>query len=175
MKKIIVATALALALTGAAFASNPTPAAATACPQAACPATQACRQDAPRFNPFDGIQLTNDQQTAINNLNEQQRQNRENARSERRQERRDRSEAARTQRDQCRRDYLTSLKGILTPEQYVTFLENCFVNVQPGRPEGNRPERQGRAARDGRRVRQNAQPAQATQVAQPAQAAQPAN
>lgn len=152
MKKIIVASALTLALTGAAFAANPntaaTPAAPAANAQTVCPEARNCRTEAPRFNPFDGIQLTDDQQTAITNLNAQQCQNRENARAERRQ----RAEAARTEGNQSRRDYLTSLKGILTPEQYVTFLENCYVNAGPGRHEGNKPRRQERADRNGRRM-----------------------
>ena len=53
-----------------------------------------------RFNCFEGLNLTAEQQSAIKNL---------------------------CSSENPRRKYLTGLKKILTPEQYVVFLENSFV------------------------------------------------
>ncbi|MDE6279619.1 MAG: Spy/CpxP family protein refolding chaperone, partial [Paramuribaculum sp.] len=47
-----------------------------------------------------------------------------------------------TKRIDARKDYLAKVKDILTPEQYVQFLENSFVNAMPqmsGRNKGIKP------------------------------------
>lgn len=164
MKKFIVAATLAAGLLSAAGASAARP----QCPvnanrEAAVLANrpgdtcaQACRQ--PRFNPFEGIELTADQQTAIQNLNNTTCQNRQNARNERR----ERNEATRESRLQSRRDYLAQLKQILTPEQYVSFLENSYLNPRAG---ADNKARDGRRGRDSRAERRSSRQSAATQSA----------
>lgn len=156
MKKIIVAATLAAGLISAVGASAAKPTTATTATRqvAACAQTVAdtCNRacPAPRFNPFEGIELTADQQTAIQNLDNSRRQNRESARRDGRNERQERRDAARAARSQERRDYLAQLKTILTPEQYVTFLENSYLNA-PAPPQPGRDGRRGHDARHDRR------------------------
>lgn len=83
--------------------------------------TQQCKKeccdkakcDSKCLNPFEGITLTADQQAKLDVL----KSNKE----------------ARPDRRQMKREYLAKVKEILTPDQYVVFLENSFVNT-PMRP-----------------------------------------
>ncbi len=84
--------------------------------------TQQCKKeccdkakcDSKCLNPFEGITLTADQQAKLDVL----KSNKE----------------ARPDRRQMKREYLAKVKEILTPDQYVVFLENSFVNKTPMRP-----------------------------------------
>lgn len=70
---------------------------------------------------FDGIQLTDAQKAqlkAIPTPGKKQADRQQKAREERAK-----------QRKADRLEYLASVKAILTPEQYVQFLENSFVNA----------------------------------------------
>ncbi|MDO4319358.1 MAG: hypothetical protein Q4C34_02170 [Bacteroidales bacterium] len=87
---------------------------------------------------FAGLNLTTEQQTALDALKP--------ARPERGQ-RRD-STATRPDPRQARRDYLAGVKQILTPEQYVVFLEN--VVVEQGTP-GVKGHRNDMRRKEGRR------------------------
>ncbi len=165
MKKIIVAAALAAGLlcTTGVSAKNPNARnlnrQVATCAQTADSCTGQRPDGAPRFNPFEGITLTTEQQTAIDNLQNQRRQARETARRDGRQERDQRQQAARENGQQERRDYLNQIKGILTPEQYVTFLENSFLNAPGPRDRdghrGHDMRREGRDRREARRVQGN--------------------
>lgn len=62
------------------------------------------------MDPFTGIDLTPEQRAAVDSLRVNQRQSR------------------RQMQEQTRREYLQRMKEILTPEQYVQFLENQAVN-----------------------------------------------
>lgn len=104
-----------------------------------------------RPNPFAGMELTAEQQTALQDLNQsRQQQRRQRVQSD---------STARAQRkeagQQSRRDYLNQVKGILTPDQYVVFLENIVVE-QPmqGRHARMQQGRQGRQDGQGQRQRQ---------------------
>ena len=76
-----------------------------------------------RMDAFDGIQLTDAQKAGLEVLNNTgaQKANRNDS-------------TARANRRQARRDYVKGVKNILTPDQYVVFLENIVVeNAQlPG-------------------------------------------
>lgn len=87
---------------------------------------------------FQGIQLTPEQQTALQALDQQRASQRTDsaARAQQRQGNQRPDSAAMAQRRQARldsrRSYLDGVKNILTPEQYVVYLENCYM-MQPGR------------------------------------------
>lgn len=72
-----------------------------------------------RVSPFDGLNLTADQQTKLQEL-------RGKYKPESPQER------AKKAREQ-RKDMLKDIKSVLSSEQYLQFLENNFIN-NPGRP-----------------------------------------
>lgn len=83
---------------------------------------------------FDGIQLTDAQKAGLKALNEQQQAKRaemkaqkESAKAEAKQQRKAQDSTMRAARSQSKRDYLNGVKAILTPDQYVVFLENIVV------------------------------------------------
>lgn len=92
---------------------------------------------------FDGVNLTADQQSKLETLRADCKAGREKCIADRRAAR----EQARANREQDKRDRLNKVKGILTPEQYVVFLENIVVSDAP--KYGHRPN----AYHNGRGVR----------------------
>ena len=81
--------------------------------QSTCCDSTICHQRPARqiaMDPFTGIDLTPEQRAAVDSLRVNQRQSR------------------RQIQEQARREYLQRMKEILTPEQYVQFLENQAVN-----------------------------------------------
>lgn len=80
---------------------------------------------------FEGITLTTAQQTKLNQLKE----SRMKKAGERQQDKAKASRERRESRDSVaraeRKQYLSEVKSILTPDQYVTFLENIAVNDGP--------------------------------------------
>lgn len=93
----------------------------TSCEQAECKQV-AC--------PFENLNLTDAQKVKIKALNEKRRAQAKDAREKKNAVQRDGAK-------QCRADYLAELKQILTPEQYVKYLENAYS-------EGGRPMPQGK-------------------------------
>lgn len=86
-------------------------------------------------NAFEGIALTPDQQSKLDALKAKCKANKEKCKADKKAAK----EQARADRKQAKRDYLNQVKSILTPDQYVVFLENIVVSdgVRPGgRPEG---------------------------------------
>lgn len=101
----------------------------------------------PQYNPFEGLNLTDAQQSKLKDLGcpfgkgdkkgctdgqqckpgEKKGQNGQNGQNARP----SREEMAKKMLD-ARKDYLVKVKQILTPEQYIQFLENNFVN-RPGK------------------------------------------
>lgn len=136
MKKKFATIALALiaALGIGAMAQTPAPACGKAekgrC-EKAMKGPRACNDSLEAVMLFEGITLTPEQQTKINALKAERKQNMEACRAENKQACKERMDA----RKQCRRDYLAKVKDVLTPDQYVVFLENMVVN----RPAGPRP------------------------------------
>ncbi len=116
-------------------------------PCAECPAPENCNPDSCNFGPFEGLNLTTEQQNKLKALKE----NAGKERKDRKEFSKEDRKAARAQADSLRRaeqlNYLNSIKEILTPEQYVQFLENMVVN-RPDGPNGGKDFR-----RDDRRMR----------------------
>ncbi len=87
-------------------------------------------------NPFEGLNLTQEQQTKIDALKAECKTRCDKAKADKKERRAERASQQRTNRA----DMLAKLKGILTPEQYVKFLENNFVNQRDNMPrKGDRP------------------------------------
>lgn len=116
MKKSIIALAVLIAssFSISAFAQ---------CPKAAKCGTDSCASACETVL-FEGITLTPEQQTKIKSLKESAAKERSaKAKADR---------LAKTDaRKDARKDYLKNMKEILTPDQYVIFLENAFV-TNPG-------------------------------------------
>ncbi len=114
------------------------------------------RPDRQRPNPFEGITLTADQQSKLEALNKECHKNDSVARSTEKQRREDMKKANREKgmemmkaRQQQKRDYLNKIKAILTPEQYVTFLENKVLNMPVVKDKMNRGDKQKKDRKDG--------------------------
>ncbi len=119
MKKNIITMAIAIAaLCGIpAIAQTPQTAqcARQECTKPDCNKTRCDRKDdCRRSDPFAGITLSDQQKTALDALKPAKG---------------DRADKQRTDRRQSRRDYINGVKNILTPDQYVIFLENMVVEM----------------------------------------------
>ncbi len=87
-----------------------------------CPKTETCpTNQRGTLACFDGLNLTADQKTKIEQFTKECREQCTRDNKTARAERRDNAAKFRTER-------LAKIKEILTPEQYVKFLENNFVN-----------------------------------------------
>ena len=120
-KKIFAAVLLTIASIPCAtiFAQQPTS------NTGACTAEGNCLQQQKKaFCPFDGLNLSADQQTKLKALADQRKADREKAKAERKQEKKD----LRTEMKGRRAEYLAQIKAILSPEQYIQFLENEYLN-----------------------------------------------
>lgn len=110
-----------------------------------------CAKDACKGgNAFEGITLTPDQQTKIDALKADCKANREKCKADKKAAK----EQARADRKQAKRDYLNKVKGILTPDQYVVFLENIVVSDGPRdgmRPGGHHGGKQFKGGKDMKR------------------------
>lgn len=137
MKRKFTTIALALVAALGIGAAAQTPDAAT-CPKGTKQAKE-CRHGAPQqacanrdsmemavF--FEGITLTPEQQTKITTLRQNNRQQARESKALARQQRADRAKA----RKDAQRSKLNEMKSILTPEQYVVYLENIVVNAPAG-------------------------------------------
>lgn len=123
MKKNFISAAIALSallVSGTALAQKPADCQRTTCPeQSACQAAPCSGQSCPA--PFAGLNLTQDQQTKLKALCDARKTEAQKNRKDKRAE-----------RQQCRKDYLAQIKSILTPEQYVQFLENSYLDGGKG-------------------------------------------
>lgn len=92
---------------------------------------------------FEGLNLTQEQQTKLKALSEKsvaQRQEKAKANMAARKDRRVQSDSVRRAEQ---RNYLNEVKKILTPQQYVQFLENMAVNGRPNHGSNPHEMRQG--------------------------------
>ena len=114
------------------------------------------RGNRPAFNPFDGVQLTPDQQQSLQVLQqgigpvvldkEQQEKIKENPNLTPEQKKQLKEERN-AKKLEAKKNYLSGVKEILTPDQYVIFLENVYLyspqnqgpqkGMKPGKPAGN--------------------------------------
>lgn len=161
MKKTILSLAVLFAsMSGfsvvAQTQSNPTTKATTETQKAA------NKKKAPRHNPFEGLGLTEKQQSELQalhasrsgearkggktadkqnkkQLTQEEKQARRQQLAEQRKARQEQRQARMEQRKQNRQDYLAKVNAILTPEQYVKFLENnyCDRGIMNGRGHGH--------------------------------------
>lgn len=187
MKKLFFAIALAVCTLGVSTAQQPA--------RQARQNHQQCQQhregrperQCAAQNPFEGLELTEAQQTQIAALQarccqgcapaqqcaEGQQCSEQAQQCTQNQTQCTEGQQCNSQRRQpcnaeCRTNCLNELKQILTPEQYVKFLENCFVNkinCCKGNKHGNH-ERHGRPQREGRPQRAERANAAAVTVAQ---------
>lgn len=155
MKKILVAMAAVLAMTVSINAQDNK----AACLQdAQCADRQQCQGDKQcpeAICPFDGLNLTEAQKTQIqelcNSCAQQQKAGKQQNKA-----------AKKAARQECKKQMLAQLKTILTPEQYLQFLENSFVNAAQQQPkaakQGKKGQRQGQRPQ-GQRPQRGQQPA----------------
>lgn len=108
--------------------------------QTECTRRADCGKKGPRTCAFEGLQLTEQQQTALKAI-PTPGQSIKALKDQGKQARKDQQKADRAARCQAVKDiranYLKSVKEVLTPEQYVQFLENSYVNQLPGDRKGH--------------------------------------
>ena len=148
MKKKFTTVALALvaALGIGAAAQTATPATCNRANKARCEQQRPDRQNRDSVEMavlFEGITLTPEQKTKLQTLRDSRKEARTAKAEQAKQQRADR----RKQAVEMKRQRLADMKQILTPEQYVVYLENIVVN-QPSQPAM-------RAGKDGRMARKN--------------------
>lgn len=81
------------------------------------------RGKAKGMNPFEGLNLTEKQQSELKALAESRRAEMSKQKDQKKQD----MKAMKEKRQNARKEYLAKIKGILTPEQYVQFLENSWL------------------------------------------------
>jgi hypothetical protein len=105
---------------------------------------------------FDGTNLTPEQQTRIMEFKKARAEKQNMRKAQRNSQKKERARAMRQRRDSVRkanqREYLDGIKAILTPEQYVIFIENAYMarKQQPAPKQGGmgvppKPRRDGMA------------------------------
>lgn len=156
MKKFIIASFVAISALMATSANAQTLASSQAIRSAnnaeCCTEQAVCSEN----DPFAGLNLTDAQKAKIKGLNAECHKQRKEAKDAKKAAAKAAREEKARNANESRRSYLAKVKEILTPEQYVTYLENAYVNI--GRPNGRRPERfhkEGRMAKDGQKGRIN--------------------
>lgn len=82
-----------------------------------------------RINPFEGLSLNDNQKEQLNKLREERKAERNRKMQERKSDKLRADSTFRARQIAEKRDYLHQIKSILTPEQYVTFLENMVVKT----------------------------------------------
>lgn len=116
-KILALAAILFASATTAAFAANDSKSDKDACKE------QCSKKDRQKgcfgFNPFEGLNLTAEQQAKLDELKTQAKCNAEKKDC-------DKTQMRKQRKSQC----ISKVKEILTPEQYVTFLENIVINGQ---------------------------------------------
>lgn len=156
MKKTILSFALVLAGLMGSTAMAQSPVALGTNNQVQSSKCTACPADK-KASPFDGLNLSEKQQAELKALRDGCKAERAKIAAK---EKADRKEMV-EQRKKDQKEYLGKIKEILTPEQYVQFLENCYLNNGIGRPfghhgdkKGMRPGKHGKMSKDGRGMKQ---------------------
>ena len=84
-------------------------------------------------NPFEGLNLTADQQKKLDALAAERKAARENEKKASRETREKAKATAKANRRAERKAELDKIKAILSPEQYVTYLENLVLDGRGGK------------------------------------------
>ena len=86
------------------------------------------------FNPFDGVQLTDDQQKRLQVLREglgpvmpPQKMTKEQKKNLTEEQKKAMKQELKTKKVEQKKNYLNGVKEILSPDQYVLFLENVYL------------------------------------------------
>lgn len=125
-KKIIAATLFAISLISFPSLAQQPEQAATKCTEQTCSRSE--KSTPQKCNPFEGLNLTEQQQASIKGLQKQRAEQAKNEKEKARKDKAQHDSTARENRRQSRMAYLQQLKDILTPEQYVSFLENSYAS-----------------------------------------------
>ena len=106
-----------------------------------------------RPNPFAALNLTPDQQGRVEALNNGMKvsQNELKAAARKARENKDTSFNLRAQRKDLRAQYIKDLGQILTPEQYVQYLQNYYVNHSGQKMHKGQAHHHGKYAKMGQR------------------------
>ncbi|MCH5234193.1 MAG: hypothetical protein J1E16_02795 [Muribaculaceae bacterium] len=119
----------------------------------------------PRVNPFDGVQLTNDQQQRLQvlqqglgpvELNKEQMEKIPENPNLTAEQKKQLAEERKAKKLEAKKNYLNGVKEILTPDQYVIFLENVYLyspqdqgySGRPGDRKGNFGGKAGKVKKD---------------------------
>lgn len=84
-------------------------------------------------NPFEGLNLTADQQTKLEALKKECKEARMAKAETRQKQVQERKNVNREEAKKARTEELAKIKAILTPEQYVKFLENNYLTGRHGK------------------------------------------
>ncbi|MDE5858751.1 MAG: hypothetical protein K2H32_10420 [Muribaculaceae bacterium] len=88
------------------------------------------KSDRAQYNPFDGLNLTESQMQQLAALKSERNQGQRPDKKEQMtpEQRQQKMKEMKQERENRSREYLAKVKSILTPEQYVSFLENVAVH-----------------------------------------------
>ncbi|MCM1356858.1 MAG: hypothetical protein NC212_10690 [Staphylococcus sp.] len=128
MKKTFLSIAVFLAaMTGvSASAQSQSPQNCTN-PNTTCSQKSCAPKESKCNNPFAGLNLTEQQQSQLKALNCPNVKGKQCKQQSSKDERQAQKQQKAQQKQQARKDYLAQVKSILTPEQYVQFLENSYL------------------------------------------------
>lgn len=129
---------------------------------AACTRTCDKPADCNKPCPFEGLNLTDAQKTQLEQLCQEQQK----ARQEKKQAKADNKQKKAEGRKAARRENLAKIKAILTPEQYVTYLENVAVQGKSFKAQKGQKAGKGQGMRQGQKGQRPQRPAQCPQGGQ---------
>ncbi len=89
-------------------------------------------------NLFEGLNLTDTQKAQLQKLHADRKASREQLAKARKENKMRTDSAARADRRASKKQYLEEVKAIIGPDQYVTFLENVYINGGNGQRPGNK-------------------------------------
>lgn len=140
MKKTVLGLAIA-AMSFTAFGTmaqttNNNNAVATSNNEQVCTANTKCPKG--ECNLFEGLNLTDTQKAQLQKLNADRKASREQLAKARKENKMRTDSAARADRRASKKQYLEEVKAIIGPDQYVTFLENVYINGGNGQRPGNK-------------------------------------
>lgn len=131
MKKKLLALALVVAA-GMSVASAQCPKEncdRQKCTEKKCDDNRCANRECKAACPFDDLNLTDAQKTQLKALGEKNRAEKKECQNACKEARKAAAKEACEKRKGCKESYLKEVKAILTPEQYVTFLEQSYVRA----------------------------------------------
>lgn len=142
-KRYMKKTVLGLAIAAMSFTAFGTMAQTTTCNNAAtCNNEQVCTANTnctkAECSLFEGLNLTDTQKAQLQKLNADRKASREQLAKARKENKMRTDSAARVDRRASKKEYLEEVKAIIGPDQYVTFLENVYINGGNGQRPGNK-------------------------------------